>query len=55
MLKYLTNPRYYCITKDYYNNIVTNFVKISEYAQYKCKKKGKLYICANLYPNPKFL
>jgi hypothetical protein len=43
MLKYLTNPGYYCTTKDYYNNIVTNFVKISEYAQCKCKKEGKLY------------
>ena len=48
MLKYLTNPGYYCTTKDYYNNIVTNFVKISEYAQYKCKKEGKLYPCNSL-------
>jgi len=45
MLKYLANPEHYCTTKDYYNNIVTNFVKISEYARYKCKKEGKLYPC----------
>ena len=43
MLKYLTNSEHYCTTKDYYNNIVTNFVKISEYSRYKCKKEGKLY------------
>jgi hypothetical protein len=45
MLKYLTNSEHYCTTKDYYNNIVTNFVKSSEYARYKCKKEGKLYPC----------
>jgi hypothetical protein len=43
MIKYLANPEHYHTTKDYYNNIVTNFVKISEYVQYKCKKEGKLY------------
>jgi acyl-ACP thioesterase len=45
MLKYLANPRHYRITKVYYNNIVTNFVKISKYVQYKYKKEGKLYPC----------
>ena len=45
MLKYLANSEHYCTTKDYYNNIVTNFVKISEYAQYKCKKESKPYSC----------
>src|ERR1044072_5131563 len=44
MLKYLTNPEYYCTTKDNINTYV-NFVKISEYTQYKCKKEGKLYPC----------
>jgi len=48
MLKYLANPGHYHTTKDYYNNIVTNFVKISEYARYKCKKEGKLYPCNSL-------
>ena len=48
MLKYLANPEHYRTTKDYYNNIVTNFVKISEYARYKCKKEGKLYPCNSL-------
>src|ERR1044072_3415631 len=44
MLKYLTNPEYYRTTKDNINTYV-NFVKISEYARYKCKKEGKLYPC----------
>ncbi|GBC36219.1 hypothetical protein GLOIN_2v1848416 [Rhizophagus irregularis DAOM 181602=DAOM 197198] len=48
MLKYLVNPGHYHTTKNYYNNIVTNFVKISEYARYKCKKEGKLYPCNSL-------
>jgi hypothetical protein len=48
MLKYLANPGHYRTTKNYYNNIITNFVKISEYARYKCKKKGKLYPCNSL-------
>jgi hypothetical protein len=42
MLKYLINPEYYCITKNNINTYV-NFIKISEYARYKCKKEGKLY------------
>ena len=44
MLKYLANPEHYRTTKDNIN-IYVNFVKISEYTQYKCKKKGKLYLC----------
>ena len=48
MLKYLANPEHYRTTKDYYNNIVTNFVKISEYARYKCKKAGKPFPCNSL-------
>jgi hypothetical protein len=51
MLKYLANPGHYRITKDHYNNIVTNFVKISEYARYKCKKEGKVYPCNSLEIN----
>ena len=51
MLKYLANPEHYCTTKDYYNNIVINFVKISQYAQYKCKKEGKIYLCNSLEIN----
>src|SRR3954462_6793741 len=51
MLKYLANPEHYCTTKDYYNNIATNFVKTSEYAQYICKKEGKLYPCNSLEIN----
>ena len=39
MLKYITNPEYYRTTKDNINTYV-NFVKISEYAQYKCKKEA---------------
>ena len=39
MLKYLTNPGYYHTTKDNINTYV-NFVKISEYTQYKCKRKA---------------
>ena len=50
MLKYLTNPEYYRTTKDNINTYV-NFVKISEYTQYKCKKKGKLYSCNSLEIN----
>ncbi|PKK55383.1 hypothetical protein RhiirC2_802553 [Rhizophagus irregularis] len=46
MLKYLANPEHYR-TKDNIN-IYVNFVKISEYAQYKCKKKGKPYPCNSL-------
>ena len=44
MLKYLANPEHYYTTKDNIN-IYVNFVKILEYAQYKCKKEGKLYPC----------
>ena len=47
MLKYLANPEHYRTTKDNIN-IYVNFVKISEYAQYKCKKEGKLYPCNSL-------
>ena len=47
MLKYLANPEQYRTTKDNIN-IYVNFVKISEYAQYKCKKEGKLYPCNSL-------
>src|SRR3954470_22041621 len=47
MLKYLANPEHYRTTKDNIN-IYVNFVKISEYAQYKCKKEGKLYSCNSL-------
>ena len=47
MLKYLTNPKYYRTTKNNINTYV-NFVKISEYARYKCKKEGKLYPCNSL-------
>ena len=50
MLKYLANPEHYCTTKDNIN-IYVNFVKISEYAQYKCKKEGKLYPCNSLEIN----
>ncbi len=42
MLKYLANPKHYRITKDNIN-IYVNFVKISEYVQYICKKEGKSY------------
>ena len=48
MLKYLANPEHYHTTKDYYNNIVTNFVRTSEYARYYCKKEGKPYSCNSL-------
>ena len=34
ILKWLSNPRYYCIDK-YLNNSNENFVKSSEYVQYK--------------------
>src|SRR6266498_1782870 len=44
ILKYLTNPEHYCTTKDNIN-IYVNFVKISEYARYTCKKEGKPYPC----------
>ena len=37
--------------KDYYNNIITNFVKTSEYARYICKKEGKPYPCNSLEIN----
>ena len=47
MLKYLANPEHYRTTKDNIN-IYINFVKISEYARYKCKKEGKLYPCNSL-------
>ena len=50
MLKYLANPGHYHTTKDNINTYV-NFVKISEYAQYKCKKEGKLYPCNSLEIN----
>ena len=42
MLKYLANPEYHHISK-VNNNIVVNFVKSLEYAQYMCKKAGKQY------------
>jgi len=42
MLKWLSNPKYYRIDK-YLNNSNENFVKSSEYAQYKCKLAGKYY------------
>ena len=45
MLKYLANPEHYCTTKDNIN-IYVNFVKISEYVQYR--KKGKSYPCSSL-------
>ena len=47
MLKYLANPEHYRTIKDNINTYV-NFVKISEYARYKCKKEGKLYPCNSL-------
>ena len=50
MLKYLTNPEYYRTTKDNINTYV-NFVKISEYARYICKKEGKPYPCNSLEIN----
>ena len=50
MLKYLANPEHYRTTKDNIN-IYVNFVKISEYAQYKCKKEGKPYPCNSLEIN----
>jgi hypothetical protein len=51
MLKYLANPGHYCTTKDYCNNIITNFVRTSEYARYICKKEGKPYPCNSLEIN----
>ncbi|RIA83089.1 hypothetical protein C1645_834336 [Glomus cerebriforme] len=42
MLKWLSNPEYYHIDK-YLNNSNENFVRSSEYAQYKCKLAGKNY------------
>ena len=48
MLKYLANLEHYYTTKDYYNNIVTNFVRTSEYVRYYCKKESKLYSCNSL-------
>ncbi|GBC10815.1 hypothetical protein RclHR1_09920013 [Rhizophagus clarus] len=50
MLKYLTDPEYYRTSKDG-NNIVVNFVKISEYARYYCKEKRKPYPCDSLEIN----
>ena len=50
MLKYLANLKHYHTTKDNIN-IYVNFVKISEYAQYKCKKEGKPYSCNSLEIN----
>ena len=50
MLKYLTDPEYYRISQDG-NNIVVNFVKISEYARYYCKEKRKPYPCDSLEIN----
>jgi hypothetical protein len=47
ILKYLANPKHYHTTKNNIN-IYVNFVKISEYARYKCKKEGKLYPCNSL-------
>ncbi len=44
MLKYLANPEYYCTIKNNIN-IYVNFVKISEYIRYTCKKEGKSYLC----------
>ncbi len=42
MLKWLSNPEYYHIDK-YLNNDNENFVRSSEYAQYKYKLAGKHY------------
>src|SRR6266542_5679340 len=42
MLKWLSNPEYYRIDK-YFNNGNKNFVRSSEYVQYKCKLAGKHY------------
>ncbi|PKC55900.1 hypothetical protein RhiirA1_474837 [Rhizophagus irregularis] len=42
MLKWLSNPEYYRIDK-YLNNGNENFVRSSEYVQYKCKLAGKHY------------
>jgi hypothetical protein len=42
MLKWLSNPEYYCIDK-YLNNGNENFVRSSEYVRYKCKLASKHY------------
>src|SRR5215475_6971194 len=44
MLKWLSNPEYYCIQK-YPNSGNTNFVRSSEYARYECKSAGRSFPC----------
>ena len=42
MLKWLSNPKYYCIN-EYTNNGNKNFVRSSKYERYRCKIAGKPY------------
>ena len=45
MLKWLLNPEYYRIDKEYHKNNNENLVRISEYRRYVCKIAGKPYPC----------